>query len=100
MCGVVKPMIEPILYACILYLCFLPSTRLVGVVLLAAHLGKARWSPLSAWPAWMEPVALAIASFLLVGDDAAARWIGLAMLVGHCRQLLFGDDVYYGWAKK
>jgi len=69
-------------------------------VLLAAHATKAVARPRAPWPAWMEPVAVAMGVRLMHEEDAAAQWIGLAIVVGHCRQMLTWDDQYYGgWCR-
>ena len=84
-----------IIYVTIAYLCLQEETRHIGCVLLTAHVYRDIMRPCASWPVWMEPVALVIAARLIASQCTTVRSIGCIMFLGHCRQIVTGDDKYY-----
>ena len=71
---------------------------ILAYISMTAHYCK-EWLELEKWPLWTEYCALIIGILLVyVGYQSKSliiMLIGLIMIIGHTRQLIYNDDSYY-----
>ena len=89
-----------IYHVLVILLSFSPShshTHCIAAVTLLAHIFKDILLPSNfTWLLWTEVVALGFGATIVV--DRVPTWqkiIGVCIIVGHVRQLIFRDDKYY-----
>ena len=90
-----------VVYSISIYLILIKQSRqinLVGFVILISHLYK-DITNLEKWPMWTEFVAIFLGMLLIHGGICISNYfvvlLGLIIIIGHSRQLLFNDDRYY-----
>ena len=71
---------------------------ILAYILMIAHLCK-EWFQFEKWPYWTEYCALIIGVLLIYSGykskSIIVSLLGLIIIMGHSRQLIYDDDLYY-----